>query len=79
MDEPDPEMDSLDSDPELKRDHEQARKERLAFIEGLKSGDPNVVRRGWQKDYFRGEFPSGRHAFAGHQTKIRAKPFVPKS
>ena len=78
VDESEPEIQPLLSDPELKRDFEQARNERLAFIDGLRSGDPNVMRRGWQKDYFRGEFPSGRRAFAGHQTKVNPKPFLRK-
>jgi hypothetical protein len=79
VDEAVPEMAPMDSDAELKRDYEQARDARLAFNEGLKSGDPEIRAKGWQKDYFRGEFPSGRRAFAGHQTKITAKPFLPKS
>lgn len=79
VDQSEPEMASLDSDPELKRDFEQAKEDRLAFNEGLRSGNPDVVKRGWQKDYFRGAFPSGRRAFAGHQTKVNPKPFLRKS
>lgn len=73
-----PEITSLDSDPELKRDYEQARDARRAFIEGLKNRQPEFVAAGWQRDYFRGVFPSGRRAFAGHQTKLHPKPFATK-
>jgi hypothetical protein len=75
VDEAEPVLASLDDDLDLKREYEQARDARLAFIEGLRNGDPDIMRRGWQKDYFRGEFPSGSRAFAGHQTKLNPKPF----
>lgn len=75
VDEVMPEIAGLESDPELKRDYESARDARNAFNKGLKEFDPETVARGWQKDYFRGEFPSGRRAFAGHQTKLAPKPF----
>lgn len=73
-----PEIASLDSNAELKREYEHARDSRMAFNKGLKEGDPEVAAKGWQKDYFRGEFASGRRAFAGHQTKLTPKPFSRK-
>jgi hypothetical protein len=74
-----PEVAPIDADPDLKRHYEAARDARAAFIDGLKAGDPVTVERGWQKDYTRGEFPSGAKPFAGHQTKVQPKPFVPKA
>ena len=79
VDQVSPEIASIDSDPELKLDYEHARDARRAFIEGLKSHDPETVAAGWQRDYFRGAFPSGRRAIAGHQTKLHPKPFVTTS
>jgi hypothetical protein len=69
---------SIDSDPELKRDYEDAKNARDAFIKGLKENDPEYVKQGWQRNYFRGAFPSGRSAFAGHKTKVNPKPFQEK-
>lgn len=79
VDQVSPEMASMDSDPELKRDFEEARESRRAFIEGLKANDPETVAAGWQRDYFRGAYPSGRRPTAGHQTKLHPKPFVTTS
>jgi hypothetical protein len=79
VDDVEPEMASMDSDPDLKRDHEHAREARNAFIAGLKNHDPDTVAAGWQKDYFRGFYPTGRRATAGHQTKLHPKPFIDKT
>lgn len=75
VDEVVPQFASLDSDAELKRDYEHARDSRLAFNKGLKEGDAETVAKGWQKEYFRGEFASGRRPVAGHQTKLSPRPF----
>lgn len=79
VDDVQPVMATFDNDIDLKRDFEQSRDSRLAFIKGLKDGDPDIVAQGWQKDYFRGQFESGRKPVAGHQTKLSPKPFVSKS
>jgi hypothetical protein len=79
VDEVQPVITTFDSDAELKRDYEQARESRLNFIEKLKQGDPEAVAKGWQKEYFRGEFASGRQPVAGHQTKLSPKPFAVKA
>ncbi|MFN4141879.1 DUF6065 family protein [Aestuariivirga sp.] len=78
VDETEPELRSLASDPQLKRDYEEARDARRAFIDGLRANDPQTVQQGWQRNYFKGGFPSGRAPVAGHQTAIEARPFVRK-
>lgn len=75
VDDVQPVLTSIDSDTDLKRDYELARDSRRAFIKGLERGDPETVAQGWQKEYFRGKFASGRSPVAGHQTKLSPKPF----
>jgi len=41
------------------------------------SGQPEAVKRGWQKDYFQGHDPGGEHV-EGHQTKVNVCPFHSK-
>lgn len=79
VDEVSPELADLGDDPGLKRDFEHARESRRDFIEKLKNHDPETVAAGWQRDYFRGAFPSGRSPVAGHQTKLQPKPFAVRS
>jgi hypothetical protein len=70
-----PELVGIESDPDLARDYEHARDARREFNEGLKNNNPEIVKQSWQRHYFRGSFPSGRHAFAGHDTKLNPKKF----
>jgi len=46
---------------------------RRGFLEGLRTLNPDVVKRGWQKDYFQGRTESG--TFTGHQTRLAVKEF----
>jgi len=69
---------TIEHDADLKRDYEQARDARRAFNDGLRNNAPEIVKQSWQRHYFRGSFPSGRHAFAGHQTKITPRKFEEK-
>lgn len=73
-----PELGPIERDADLKRDYEQARNSRRTFNNGLRQNDPDIVKQSWQRHYFRGSFPSGRHAFAGHQTKVSPRKFEEK-
>lgn len=46
---------SLGDDPELKSNYEAWSKNRGEFNRGLADRDPETVKRGWQRDYFKGE------------------------
>ena len=46
---------------------------RSGFLEGLKVLDPDTVKQGWQKDYFRGKTEQG--TFEPHQTRVDLKEF----
>ena len=47
---------------------------RSTFLTGLSEKDPDVVKRGWQKDYFQGKQSAG-DTFDGHQTKLEIRDF----
>jgi hypothetical protein len=47
---------------------------RRGFLDGLRTLDPEIVKRGWQKDYFQGKAAGG--TFAGHQTRLGVKEFT---
>ena len=49
---------------------------RLVWVENDTALDPDVVKRGWQKDYFQGKTAHGG-TFDGHQTRLGVKEFVP--
>ncbi|MBB5751227.1 DUF6065 family protein [Prosthecomicrobium pneumaticum] len=66
-----PEVVALDDAPELRdtfRDYSRLRQE---FNERLREGDPETVRAGWQKWYFRGKTPSGETGNPRHLSKLR--------
>ena len=48
---------------------------RDAFQARMRAGDVTAVRRGWQKEYFRGT-ENGAEKFPQHQTHLTLKPFV---
>ena len=64
----------MSTNPELKAKYDAWEASRSGFLEGLKTNDPDAVKRGWQKDYFQGKLPEGS-TFDGHQTKLNLKEF----
>jgi hypothetical protein len=50
-------------------------RERGQFLNDLMRGEPEAVRRGWQRDYFLGRAPDGRQ-FGDHQTRLGLKEFA---
>lgn len=69
-----PEFKSLDTDPELKAAFAAWNLSRTKFNDDLKAEDTEAVKKGWQKEYFRGNSP-GPDKPDNHRTKLRAKPF----
>ncbi len=67
----------LHADKDQLERYEHWRESRRVFNEGLQRQDPAIVERGWQRDYMLGTSPDGE-SFAGHQTKLRIRPFGPK-
>lgn len=66
----------LAADPGLKKQYEEWQASRSGFLKGLWGRDPEVVKQGWQKDYFQGKTPDGG-SFEAHQTKLNLKDFPP--
>ncbi len=68
-----PEIVLLSSEPELLARYKVWEASRSGFLEGLKVLDPDTVKQGWQKDYFRGKTEQG--TFEPHQTRVDLKEF----
>jgi hypothetical protein len=69
-----PRIELLKSNPELQAKYLVWEASRSGFLTGLKTLDPDAVKRGWQKDYFQGKTAEGG-AFEGHQTRLNLKEF----
>jgi hypothetical protein len=78
LEETEPEIRSLDSDPDLAVQYAAARTSRANFNTGLERGEADGVRMQWQRTYFRGERPDNEAGPEDHRTKVRARPFVDK-
>ena len=74
MDEIQPIVKSLDSNPELKRQYEAWGASRTNFLDKLADKDAEAVKNGWQRDYFRGRTPEGHLAPDSHVNRRRMKP-----
>jgi hypothetical protein len=66
---------TLAADPEFHREHTTWMKSRADFLLSLKQGQPDALRRGWQRDYTLGFTPSGARA-PGHRTRLELKEFT---
>jgi hypothetical protein len=70
----DPVILPLSTNPELHAKYTTWEASRRGFLEGLRVLDPEVVKRGWQKDYFQGKTAGG--TFDGHQTRLHVREFT---
>jgi hypothetical protein len=70
-----PEQKPLQSDERLCADYRAWRTRRTEFLSRLSERDPNTVREGWQRDYFKGIDLQG-NSFEGHQTQICLREFA---
>jgi len=72
-----PKIVPLAANPELQARYDEWQVSRSNFLAGLRTRDPEVVKRGWQKDYFQGKpTPATADTFDGHQTKLKLAEFV---
>jgi hypothetical protein len=65
----------LESNPQLAKDYWAWDHSRTEFNAALAQGQPDVVRRAWQRDYVKGVTPSGEHA-QEHQTRLNLRDFT---
>ena len=65
----------MTDNPELHEKYQAWEAGRRGFLQGLRSNDPDTVKRGWQKDYFQGKQPEGS-TFEGHQTRLSLREFT---
>jgi hypothetical protein len=69
-----PELKTLDSDPELLESHARWAASREEFLTSLTEPSSEAAGTRWEKHYFKGTAPDGSNA-ADHQTKLQLKPF----
>jgi len=60
-------------DPELMRDYKAWGQSRNNFLTKLSARDEEVVKQGWQRDYFRGRTPEGHISPDNHVNRRRLK------
>jgi hypothetical protein len=65
----------LESNPDLHREYGLWEQKRNAFNAALAQHDPEAARRGWQRDYMKGQTAGGAAA-PSHQTRLRLKEFI---
>ena len=64
---------SLDSNPGMKGQFEAWNRQRTDFNTRLASGDPEAAKEAWQRFYFKGELPEAMGAAPTHVNKRRLK------
>ena len=69
----DPGVELLSENPAVHAQYLEWEASRRGFLEGLRTLNPDTVKRGWQKDYFQGKTDAG--TFTGHQTRLGVKEF----
>jgi Family of unknown function (DUF6065) len=75
IDDTEPVIHSIESDPDLAERHRQWAAGRSAFNADLKVQGSAAQTEKWQKAYYRGMHPDGQPTDAGHMVKLRPKPF----
>jgi hypothetical protein len=71
LDDIQPEISSLNSNPVMKAEYEAWSASRNQFNAGLKARDPEIMKQGWQKGYVRGKSKLGTLAPETHMKKRR--------
>jgi hypothetical protein len=71
-----PEIRSMESDPELAEAYKAWQRSRSDFLEDLRQDESDARQKRWQKSYYRGLMPDGRDAGAEHRTKLQPRDFV---
>ncbi len=73
LDDIQPEIHDIQTDPDLQRRYAAWRDKRDGFIRKLSDLDPVTVKQGWQRDYSRGTHPDGSPAPDTHTLKRALK------
>lgn len=68
-----PEIRPIESNPELVEAMQEWATSREKFMEKFRAGDPETLKQGWQRFYFRGERPDGGAVPDDHINKLRLK------
>jgi hypothetical protein len=64
----------VSANPELESEYREWERSRAAFNAALAVERPDVVERGWQRDYMKGLTPTGGRA-SEHQTRLQLREF----
>ena len=73
LDEVEPHIRQITSNPELHADSKAWHESRQDFINRLEERDETTIQQGWQRHYMKGEAPSGVTG-EDHLTRRRLKP-----
>lgn len=79
LEEIEPEMISIESEPTLKEEHDLWGKARKKFNEDLKKPGSYAQQEKWQKSYYRGQRPDGSPGAEDHIIKLRLNEFKKKN
>ncbi|ESQ80995.1 DUF6065 family protein [Asticcacaulis sp. YBE204] len=74
LDDIQPVIKPIESDPDLKAQFETWSTSRAAFNESLVNRDPAAIKQAWQKFYHKGELPDQTEAPSDHMNRRRLKP-----
>jgi hypothetical protein len=74
LEEFEPEIRAIESDPELNTAYREWTTSRAEFLTELKVPESEAAKRAWEKHYFQGKAPDGSAA-GTHQTKLQLKGF----
>ena len=74
-----PEVLPFESDAQTYQSHKDWSESRNAFNTGLKTPGSKARDQKWQKDYYRGFYPSGEDGPQDHRTKLRLRAFKARS
>lgn len=75
----DPEIYPIESDPDIHEEHDAWGKARMKFNEDLKIPGSKAAEEKWQKSYYRGKRPDGSDGVEDHVIKLRLKEFKNKT
>lgn len=74
VDQFEPVVKSLADDRELNLEYQAWYNSRSGFLAGLEAHDPETLRQGWQRHYFKGQKPTEDAAVGTHINRRRLKP-----
>jgi hypothetical protein len=74
VDQFEPVVKSIDDEPALKAEYLAWHESRSTFLQGLDEKNPDVMRQGWQRHYFKGQSVLSDQPAAAHINRRRLKP-----